>query len=357
MNDQLEQALPFTGERFVPEKLGNIALEHLHRYHLARGLVTNRVVLDIACGEGYGSALLADQAARVIGVDIDAQTVDHAQRKYTRPNLEFMVGDCVAIPLADHSVDIIVSFETIEHHAEHEQMMHEFKRILRPNGCVIISSPDKKYYSEETGFVNEFHVKELYRDQFSDLLSKYFANVRLFNQRIAYGSAIFPEDRQGEFQNYYMSHNSVVPMQGVRHPYYHVALASDADLPAIGLGLMEQPIDESEIIGSWRQAMAEKDALVDRLRNAVAQAEADRAADQERAAQLARQVGTQNNETHYWKSVAELEKYAVGVLRREIDALRQERKAILSSNSWRLTRPLRLVRRFMKHGMKGLKAR
>src|ERR1700694_2221819 len=116
--------LPLDGERFVPGEMhGNIEFEHRHRYLFASQLVSGKAVLDIACGEGYGSALLAKSARRVIGVDIAERAVEHAKQRYQAENLEFATGSCAAIPLGDGAVDVVVSFETIEHHAEHEAMM------------------------------------------------------------------------------------------------------------------------------------------------------------------------------------------------------------------------------------------
>ena len=85
-------ALKWTGERYVPEVEGNIRLEHVHRYLIARELSPGKDVLDIACGEGYGSAILADAAAHVVGVDIAGDVITHASARYERPNLEFKQG-------------------------------------------------------------------------------------------------------------------------------------------------------------------------------------------------------------------------------------------------------------------------
>src|SRR5438093_10994 len=104
--------MDFTGERYVPEIEGQIRYEHLHRYALCLQLVAGKTVLDIASGEGYGSALLATAARSVTGVDIDALTVDHARHLYYKPNITFLVGSCDKIPLPDHSFDVVTSFET-----------------------------------------------------------------------------------------------------------------------------------------------------------------------------------------------------------------------------------------------------
>ena len=88
------KTIEFTGERFVPEIHGNIELEHLHRYIIGCELSKGKYVLDIASGEGYGSAMLARNAAGVIGVDISPDVVKHARERYQKHNLEFMVGSC-----------------------------------------------------------------------------------------------------------------------------------------------------------------------------------------------------------------------------------------------------------------------
>ena len=116
MADKLE----FTGERFTPECVREIWYEHYHRYAFAGGLVRGRKVLDAACGEGYGSAMLARSAASVTGVDISEASIEHARRRYRAPHLEFRSADCLNLPFDDDSFDSIVSFETLEHLADHD---------------------------------------------------------------------------------------------------------------------------------------------------------------------------------------------------------------------------------------------
>jgi ubiquinone/menaquinone biosynthesis C-methylase UbiE len=103
-----ESTLAWTGERFVPHVTGNVRLEHLHRYAFACELAAGKTVLDIACGEGYGSVMLARVAKHVIGVDIAREVIEHAAGKYRRKNLEFRIGSCGEIPVADSSVDLVV---------------------------------------------------------------------------------------------------------------------------------------------------------------------------------------------------------------------------------------------------------
>lgn len=172
-----------TGERLEFNNFSDVTIEHLHRYAIANDFVKNKIVLDIASGEGYGSFILSKNASKVIGVDIDNETVFDAQEKYSKNNLSFLVGSADNIPLETNSIDVVVSFETIEHHDKHEEMFLEIKRVLKPNGVLIMSSPDKKYYSDIPRFKNKFHVKELYSDEFENLVNKHFDFAKFYVQK------------------------------------------------------------------------------------------------------------------------------------------------------------------------------
>ncbi len=183
-------SMQFAGERFVPTENGQIKYEHVHRYALSLDFVVGKSVLDIASGEGYGAALLVQVAQSVIGVDIDPESVKHSKHRYDLPNLSFLEGSCDSIPLPDASVDVVTSFETIEHHDKHESMMLEIKRVLKPNGYLIISSPNRLTYSDEPHYSNPFHVRELYYEEFNQLLKKHFKDVQVYGQRLATGSFV-----------------------------------------------------------------------------------------------------------------------------------------------------------------------
>ena len=145
MSDSLE----FTGERFTPECVREIWYEHFHRYALAARWCDNARTLDAACGEGYGSALLARSAISVEAVDISEQAITHASQRYEQlGNLTFHVADCINLLFDDDEFDRVVSFETLEHLAEHDQLLAEFRRVLKPGGFLILSSPDKATYSD-----------------------------------------------------------------------------------------------------------------------------------------------------------------------------------------------------------------
>src|SRR5690606_8739897 len=196
-----EQTKPmdFTGERFTPECVREIRYEHWHRYAFALELVRGKRVLDAACGEGYGSNLLADVAGHVVGVDISDAAIEHARGRYgDRGNLEFHSGDAAQLEFPDKSFDVVVSFETLEHLLAQEALVAGFARVLADDGILLISSPDKHTYSEVAGFRNEFHVRELYREELLDLLRPHFNGIRLYGQKLLFQSMLWTLDGSGE---------------------------------------------------------------------------------------------------------------------------------------------------------------
>jgi O-antigen biosynthesis protein len=188
--------LPFTGERFVPGTRGEIWVEHWHRYHFATRFAAGMRVVDAACGEGYGSALLARTAASVIGADLSADAVAHARAVYSGiPNLSFVQAPCTKLPLEDASADLFISFETVEHIREQEEFLDEIARVLTPGGMLLLSCPNKREYSDRRGFNNEFHVKELYREELESLVVRRFRHLRWYGQRPSFFSVIAPEPK------------------------------------------------------------------------------------------------------------------------------------------------------------------
>jgi len=179
--------MEFTGERFTPlSKLINdeIGFEHLHRYYTALELIKGKIVLDVACGEGYGTDILSKNANKIFGVDIDQASIDHAKRTYKSNNIEFICGNADEIPLPDDSVEVVISYETIEHINEESQkkFLSEIKRVLRKGGILIISTPDKTIYTDRYSYRNEFHIKEFEKKEFISFLEHYFVNVSCFLQ-------------------------------------------------------------------------------------------------------------------------------------------------------------------------------
>lgn len=217
----------WTGERLETFINSRDTIEHLHRYAIASKYVKDKVVLDIACGEGYGSNLMSEVGSHVYAVDIDVSTIQTAKLKYkNKKNIEFIIGNANSIPIASNSIDVVVSFETIEHHNEHDAMLFEIKRVLKSNGILIISTPDKLYYSEKRKYNNEFHIKELYKQEFIDLISRYFSIVQLYTQTYLKGNSIIIEDKiENELQ--FFSGGYLKIEQSIIDPLFMVIIASD----------------------------------------------------------------------------------------------------------------------------------
>jgi len=226
-----ESELSFTGERFIPSCEREIWYEHYHRYTMALNWAEGLDVLDAACGEGYGSHLLATKAKTVVGVDISTTAIKHAQKTYSKSNLTYIQSNVLSMDFKDDSFDLVVSFETLEHLSEHQELIQEFKRVLKPNGVLIISTPDKKEYSDKTGFNNEYHIKELYQDEFADLIQPEFNNIQWFGQKLLFSSTIW--NLNGELNTLQydcMDEKYTVTNQPLFSPVYFILVASNGDL-------------------------------------------------------------------------------------------------------------------------------
>jgi ubiquinone/menaquinone biosynthesis C-methylase UbiE len=178
-------------ERFDPSVKFHTWYEHWHRYHFIKDLVKGKRVCDIACGEGYGSALLASCADSVTGVDIASDVISSANEKYKNiSNLSYLQSNALKTSFKDNSFDVIVSFETLEHLNEQDQLLDEFKRVLSDDGLLIISTPDKDVYSEIDKEHNQFHVKELTQLEFNELISSKFQFNKTYGQQFQLMSVI-----------------------------------------------------------------------------------------------------------------------------------------------------------------------
>ncbi len=260
--------LSFTGERFLPGCVGEIAYEHWHRYAFARRFVAGKRVLDAACGEGYGTALLSNLASTVVGVDIDAATVAHADARYgDGARVRFVEGSCAALPLPDASVDVVVSFETIEHlrEADQSRMLDEFARVLVPGGLLVISSPNKRLYSDERGYVNEFHLNELYRDSFARLLAPAFPAQRWYHQRVATWSGIWPEDAAVEVEGWIAGAGGVAPYIGSEGMYFVVVAARSPEALPLTASLVSLLSDAEDSEGKRAATNAREVLRLDAL--------------------------------------------------------------------------------------------
>lgn len=223
------EKLAFDGERYVSGHLGPTQHAHHHRYLFAVQFCSGKNVLDVASGEGYGSDLLAQVATSVVGIDIDATTVLYAEKQYVRPNLQYIAASATSMPLEDNSVDVVVSFETIEHLQDHKAFMDEICRVLRPDGILIISSPNRPIYSDKANYKNPFHVKELDYQEFHKILDDRFSSVQMFAQRQATGSVLSPQNQHSQGIEIYATGDgrNYELQQPFDCPQYFLAIASN----------------------------------------------------------------------------------------------------------------------------------
>lgn len=165
--------LPLTGERTVP---GIPEENYWFRRHEAAYLhlashCTEVVVLDAGCGEGYGAALLASAARRVVALDYDRHTACHAARRY--PELGIVRGNLAALPLASSSLDVVACLQVIEHLWDQPGFLAECARVLRPGGRLLVTTPNRLTFSPGRDTpLNPFHTTELAPDELSGLVRR-----------------------------------------------------------------------------------------------------------------------------------------------------------------------------------------
>ena len=172
--------LPMTGERIHPGMVGEqVFREHEARYVFASKFVDGKRVLDVACGLGIGTqSLLRAGAQTCVGLDVDQLAVAYAKSAYE--NCVFAQCDATSLCLADDAVDVVVSFETIEHLRDHVSFLRECKRVLRPGGILICSTPNRVL--SRWGEPNPFHLQELELEEFDYLLRRSFPEITLYSQ-------------------------------------------------------------------------------------------------------------------------------------------------------------------------------
>lgn len=215
------------GERMVPafHKGTLVYGEHLTRYESIEPLVKDKIVLDVASGSGYGSYILATWAKKVIGVEIDQASVNYAQKNYTKPNINYLKGSAENIPVDDHSVDVVVSFETIEHLQNYKKFLSEVKRVLKPDGIVLVSTPNDLEFAED----NKFHRHEFTYSEINTLLKEYFQYVDFLYQYTWLYAAVMKKERAAKEWSQDFRTNNYASVDSNKAVYF-IAICSDQPL-------------------------------------------------------------------------------------------------------------------------------
>jgi len=171
-----------SGERILLEKETPLMIaRHFSAYQFAKEYIQDKEVLDIGCGEGYGSYFLAGYAKSVMALDYDKSIIAYASDKYKKDNLLFYALDAKDLRSVIKQFDAICSFQVIEHMPEPQIFLENIKGLLKNNGVFICSTPNKLDASPKSDIpLNKFHIKEYLFDEFKELLQRYFASLELF---------------------------------------------------------------------------------------------------------------------------------------------------------------------------------
>lgn len=167
-------------ERLARDPSSELWGDHLSRYRSLGTDVAGLRVLDAACGSGFGLEHLASLGARGIGLDLDLDSL-RAVRVQNR-GAWLVRGDAGSLPLADASLDLVVSFETIEHVPDPGRFVREMARVLAPDGRAVISTPNRAFGPPELHLGNPFHLQEYTAPELRDLLAASFESVDLYGQ-------------------------------------------------------------------------------------------------------------------------------------------------------------------------------
>ena len=221
--------LEFTGERFLYSDVRDqIAVEHIHRYQLAALFSKNLRVLDIGCGSGYGSQILRN-AHSYLGVDISDEAVEACRQKFNAPNVSFRVADASNLDFGDQEFDLITCFEVLEHVEHPEDIVRQVKRVLSSTGIFVSSTPDKETYNSVLSEPNSYHLHEMTKAEYSNMLHSSFHFNRLLGQNFVQSSFIYdPDSRTNQWTEFAENVESNVNQTSL--PIYWIALSSDSNL-------------------------------------------------------------------------------------------------------------------------------
>jgi SAM-dependent methyltransferase len=329
---RLMNAVDGVPERFVPAAMHGelVEAEHIARYRWATSFCPGRRVLDAGCGIGYGAELLHRAgASEVIGVDVSEPIVEIA-RSGVSGEVVFEVADVRSLPYAPDSFDMIVCFEVIEHVDEQDQVLDQLARVLRPDGLLLISSPNRSRYVPG----NPHHRHEYIPEELRAALEIHFPSVKLIPQHVMLASVI-DSPREPGFAKRHVEH-LVSPQDD--DEIYTLAMAG-ARLPAEPgpMVTLTQFLETRK----WLEHFDAQKRYIDEQTEALQELEIARRERQEalnllteREQSLAELMATRGQ-------LDEANAAALGLLQSQLDQL-------YSSHSWRLTKPLRALARFRR---------
>lgn len=323
----MSEKILFTGERYIPEYFDNnndeIISEHESRYRSISSLINNKVVLDAACGSGYGSFEISKFAKNVIGIDISNESIEYCKDKFKSNNLSYEVASVTELPFENDKFDIVISFETIEHISEDQQylFLSQVKRVLKKDGCFVVSTPDKLIYSDKKNYKNEFHIKEFYEEEFYVFLNKFFKNIKFYYQSDEICNLIYSSESKeikiSEIKN------SIIKGKYIIAVCSNEALNDDIYLENIS-------IDNNKLIN---------------LQNRILELQVEVEEKNNWAFALIEELKQKDQNIESFIKELKQTKQALDVKSEEINNLKIELKNLYTNKSWKLTKPLRYIMR------------
>ncbi len=206
--ERLDVAVP-------PARASMEAAIHFARYAIAKRWVQGKRVLDIACGEGYGSYLLKQAGAgEVVGVDISSDSVERATRSFGTPGLKYIAADVADIDAVfeENSFDLVISVETIEHLKDPAGFLRSLRRLAKSNAVIIISCPNDHWYYPEAEKSNPFHLRKYWLQEFQSLSTSVLGsrvNWSMGTCVFGFGSAPLSSDNYASVPSTWMSYRDV----------------------------------------------------------------------------------------------------------------------------------------------------
>lgn len=371
---------------------------HLSRYLMAKPYVAGKRVLDVACGEGYGSYLMSLWGAKsVCGVDVDAPTVENAAVMFKNDGLEYLCCNAEALPFPDYSFDVIASFETIEHLEHPEEFLTELRRVLKPGGTILLSCPNDYYYYENAPVDNPFHKHKYHFYDFKELSEKYLGKASHYYLGFAADGfvtipledATLPEEHAApdtmlEMFQYRRSDNAALLKQQRLMNYwncnYYIGLWSGnptAAIPSSAIYPRETFVKlEDTDLSIYHDLRTRMDALTNaekaaaaamdelkelrekngQLEDTIARQQAELEAQKELLPETKR-LEIENDRLRMMLELAAKENAAMyqyrnvhigGELTRQLEYYRSECDRYENSTCWKITKPIRIILDFLK---------
>jgi SAM-dependent methyltransferase len=170
-----------TGERMIPpdqDETSIVFARHLFAYQFAKQFVSDKSVVDLGCGTGYGASLIAQDASRVVGIERDANALSYCNRHYSSRNVVFKAGDAAHLS-AEGTFDVSIAFQVIEHLENPDRFLRDMKKITRNGGVILITTPNSRLAPQKRSD-NPFHKSEMGFPEFQGLIGRTFLNSQIF---------------------------------------------------------------------------------------------------------------------------------------------------------------------------------